>query len=371
MGDLFINRYRVVLEPIGPLFIGSGQALKKKEWVFDPGSKKGYILDDRKLFLYLSEKDKLESFEEFMLHGKGRMLDWMRKEKIYPVMMDSITKYQIDCNSLADDVTDKDIHMFIKDGYGRPYVPGSSLKGAVRNALLGKMIDDKPYKAGQLIAESKNPRRKSSKKFMYDEARELNTHYFNTMNRLEKKRWNAVNDIMSSIKVSDSIPVDFDRLTVCQKIDVSVRGEERSMPLVRECIMPDTKIILELTIDKTKTDFSIGHITDAINRYLHNYNSEFLSKFGTEVLYDKDVIYLGGGAGYHSKTVTSQLLQKEKDRVEITANIINSTLPVTKRNEHKHNMDRHLGVSPHTAKVTEYDGYLYQMGACNIKFEEF
>ena len=54
--------------------------------------------------------------------------------------------YELDAAGVTrDDLNRRNIQAFIKDPYQKPYIPGSSLKGAVRNILLGMMIEQKEY----------------------------------------------------------------------------------------------------------------------------------------------------------------------------------------------------------------------------------
>lgn len=369
MADTYIKRYQVKLETIGPLFIGSGSMLKKKEWILDRKKQTGIVLDEEKLFSYLRKRKLLGSFEQFLLHENKSLFQWMRDAGIYPRDIKQIEKYRVDCSGIEDTNTDKGVQTFIKDGYGKPYVPGSSVKGAIRNALLAKMIEDRPYRPDQIIRQTKERAKgRPDKKFLSHEASDIHQTYFHTKNLPDTKRRDMVNDVMSGIRISDSYPIDFEQLTVCQKVDVNLEGRDRDMPLVRECVKPGTEIIMELSIDTTQTEITAALVKDAIRSFLQNYNKAFLSKFTDEVLYDGDVIYLGGGVGFHSKTVTSQLLDKERNQVEIISNIIDRGLSQKQRNEHKHFRDKHLGVSPHVVKLTEYDGVLCQFGPCRISF---
>ena len=44
MAKDFIKRYMITLETEGPLFIGSGKELTKKEWIYDRNKKMGIII---------------------------------------------------------------------------------------------------------------------------------------------------------------------------------------------------------------------------------------------------------------------------------------------------------------------------------------
>lgn len=370
MAGMYIKRYQLRLETIGPLFIGSGSMLKKKEWVFDKKKRIGIILDEEKLFSYLKKRQLLDSFEAFMIHEEKSLLQWMRNAGIYPKDVEQIEKYRVDCDGIMRANTDKGVQMFLKDAYGKPYVPGSSVKGAIRNVLLAKMIEDNLYPADEIIRKSKEPAKgRPDKKFLSAESRAMEQTCFHTKKLPGTKPWDMVNDVMSGIRVSDSDPLDFERLTMCQKVDVNMDGEERNMPLVRECLKPGTEIKIELDIDTTQTAITVAFIEDAIRAFLRNYNDVFLSKFADEILYEGSILYLGGGVGYHSKTVTSQIFAGEKNQVEMTSNIIDKTLSLTQRNQHKHFRDKRLGVSPHVVKLTEHDDVLCQFGPCRISFD--
>lgn len=369
----YLKRYKVYLKTLGPVFIGSGKLVRKRDWVLDTHRGIGYMLDERKMFHYLMKTGRLDSFEEFMISDRWALFVWVKENGIFPNKMDRITKYELDCDNIADLNTIKDVQTFIKDGYGMPYVPGSSLKGVIRNALLSYFISKDPDKGlrNDVIRNVQTEYTRNPKQFLKKETRGYTEKYLRTRRLPDTKNGDAVNDIMSGIRISDSRPREFSDLTLCQKIDMCVDGKGNNLSVLRECIKPGTRIELEITIDSTVTEITIKDIEDTIRYYLNNYNNEFLSKFKSEQQYNDDVIYLGGGTGYHTKTITSTVLAEEPKKVEYTANIINGTLTHRVRQEHHHDRDRHMGASPHTAKLTEYDRDLYQFGPCRISFQEF
>ena len=87
----------------------------------------------------------------------------------------------------------------------------------------------------------------------------------------------------------------------------------------------------------------------------------FLKYFTDEVLYEGNIIYLGGGVGFASKTVTNHLLAGEPNRVKHIGELIDKT---TGKSQHSGNKT----VNPHIVKLTEYDRALIQMAACSIEF---
>ena len=55
--------------------------------------------------------------------------------------------------------------------------------------------------------------------------------------------------------------------------------------------------------------------------------------------------------------------------VKRVSEIINATIAPKVRAQHKHYKDAGLGVSPHMLKCTQYDGRLYEMGACTLSIQ--
>lgn len=397
---LYLKKYRVTLTTKGPLYIGSGQQLKKKDWIMS--GKKGYVFDLRKLYLFLEKKNLLSKYEAFAIgekEEKGKEKK-EKKEKAQSLKewLDDVlsaaeleelkreaTRYTFDCNGLEESYRN-DLQLFVKDGLGRPYVPGSSLKGAIRSILLSQKLQDKPSgRAEEVIRNSANP----DKLKYWEYKRELKKK----SRSLEKEKFYIRNlqnnelrqDIMAAVRISDSLPVDADRLVICEKYDVypnDVVPEKSSVNVLRECICPGTKIVFDLTIDESvfrdipeDERIDIGMIKRAIAAFSENYQQHFTSKFKTvgKESIDKDTIFLGGGSGYHSKTVTIGLLkEKYEDKIiKVSADIMHHSLSENMQRKGRHDQDeKRYHVSPHMLKLTKYHNELYQFGMCQINFEE-
>ena len=367
----YLERYIITIETLGPLYIGSGHEIGKKDWILNRRDNTAYIIDEIKLFNYLRNNNLLSSFEKFMLsNARGGLFEWAKENKVINDIIHQTSKYSLDCENIAQVNTVKGIQTFIKDGYGKPYIPGSSIKGVIRNVLLSQSIEKDTNSNDEVISALRKPDAGDNKNKLSGEADKLDKKYFRTLNRECSKDGDAVNDIMSGIKIADSKPLSFSNLTLCQKIDAKLDGDPSELPIFRECIKPETKIEFNLTIDTSLFKKSISYIEEAVENFLNNYNEEFLLKFKEENPYYGNIIYLGGGAGYHTKTVTSSLLKNKSDKVKIIGNIINNTVSKNMRDKHRHYDDYKLGVSPHMVKLTEYDGELVQMGPCRIKISK-
>lgn len=67
----YLKSYQVVMRTVGPVFIGSGKEILKKEYVFLNRSRIG-IPDIQGLYRELQRRKKDAAFEEYLL-GKGNI----------------------------------------------------------------------------------------------------------------------------------------------------------------------------------------------------------------------------------------------------------------------------------------------------------
>ncbi len=357
----FLERYKIELETIGPIHIGSGETLRKREWILEWADQRAIVIDFDKFFQLLQRKQLLAGYESYVSAAGGDLLRWMKAHEISKKERYEIAKYTLDTKGLnLKNSRIHDMAMTMKDAYGLPYIPGSSLKGALRNAILALMLDRSNYNVSELKEEIRNYRGNSNH-FLSRESSRLNQKYLYTKG-ISEKRADAVNDMMSGIRISDSNPVGLERLTLCQKIDAMPDGRTRDLPLVRECILPQSKFSFDMTIDRTETTITLSFIQEAVFRFLEDYNRLFLQHFPEKKQYKGQVLYLGGGTGFPTKTVLNQVLQNEPDRVRIVSDTLNKIF------RNKHNEDIRKGISPRVAKLTDIDGELLQMGACGIDF---
>ena len=176
-----------------------------------------------------------------------------------------------------------------------------------------------------------------------------------------------VNDCMSGLIVSDSNELPIDRLGLFQKVDVHRDDTEKRLPILRECIVPGTEITFTITIDRTKCKHTVEDLKKAVELFADCNYQFFLSKFQNVVKSDSKTVWLGGGAGFTSKTINYPLHQVRGLQMAMT--VFDKTLSGKQKAGHKHNLDAKIGVSPHVLKCTYYKGARLQFGECSIQFE--
>jgi CRISPR-associated protein Csm5 len=88
----------------------------------------------------------VDEYEHFILHRPSDYLhDFLRQCKFSEKDIKAMTLYKTNAgNALVPGKSLSEIHEFIHDKLFRPYIPGSSLKGAFRTAILMKLIRENP-----------------------------------------------------------------------------------------------------------------------------------------------------------------------------------------------------------------------------------
>lgn len=362
----YLESYQVVMQTVGPVFIGSGRELSKKEYIFLQNKKAG-ILDIQKLYAELARRRKTKEFEEYLLYDmRNELGDWIRKQGIKLSEIKSFVKYMLDCgDAIIEERRKLQVLECMKDAYGNPYVPGSSLKGMFRTIILSADIMNNPkkYQQKKSTLERNLTIPASRTNYLKRDIAEIEGVAFRTLNRDPKKPNDAVNDILQGVIFSDSMPLSVEQLVLCQRVEVHTDGTEKRLPILRECIKPGVEIKFTITIDKSICKLTVEQIMQAIRDFGDNYYRNFVCAFrNTDMLRDNDVL-LGGGCGFVSKTMIYPMFER-KEGIRVAQNIFDKTkVP----RMHKHDKDKIYGASPHILKCTRYQGKTIPMGVCRIE----
>lgn len=127
--------YKLKMQTLSPVHIGAGS---EKYWQkgldYFYKSKKLFILNQKKIFMGLSPQERSQ-WNSSMAAGKGgEFLERYfsgRKPEDY-------SDFVYDCSIFPQD----DIRSIIRNGMGQPYIPGSSIKGAIRSALFSHFFHE-------------------------------------------------------------------------------------------------------------------------------------------------------------------------------------------------------------------------------------
>ena len=333
------HQFEFTLRTVAPVHIGEGKTITTKESLYEEGEKRGnyYFPDMPILYKRMCELGLQEDFEEYLM-GKGKrdlraFFDQHQiKETDFGGYRIKETKYETEAKGKLNNIV-----TFIKDAYGNPYIPGSSLKGAIRTILV-------------------------------------NLH-FHTDNVKWGSSKDGVDDIFNEIRVSDSEPIPFDRLLICQKWDVSVKkGIPNPLPLFRESLTPFTKVKFTITTTTARAHYLIENLEEMAKQfYERNYAPTFLSAFPSKYIQGnyKAPVYLGAGSGLWSK-VDHQHVDIERIRRRTPKKMkmkFNGALKLTKSRKVCYKSKKKDGSVEFHELITNTEN-LYEMGKCGFKIKE-
>ncbi len=362
----YLKKYDVELETVGPLFVGSGRELNKKEYLLRNNDI--FVMDVPLLFSFMRKRGLLNDFETFFLDEyKKDLFRFLKEKNVRTDEVSECIRYRImQSDTSLERGTPASVLEFIKDPYGYPYIPGSSIKGMLRTILLATDIETHRGDLGLVKTQFRDALNHGGKRntLLNRETHNLEVEAFNKLDRNTQNRGDAVNDVLSGLIVSDSEPLNVKDMVLCQRIEYHANGMEKNLNVLRECIKPGTKIHFTITIDTLICPYSKEDIMMAIKNFSESYNKSFRTRFLKITPGKPDSVYLGGGVGFASKTIVYPLFGQQVG-LDMAVNIFDATnVP----RQHKHYLDRQKGVSPHILKVTRYSGKLYQMGECKWKF---
>lgn len=184
------TQYKVTC--LTPVHVGSGARLNHFDGCYEGG--RWWRIDlDRVMERYGNAKALAEEMRE-----RGfRWADWLRRNGLRPA---EVSVYSVACRL---DPRELDIREMVKDVYQRPYLPGSSLKGALRTVLLWRLLDQNDEACqglkDYLLKEIKSQERPEPRFLAQALEEELLGMRPNT-------------SLLRALHVTDSMPCDIERL---------------------------------------------------------------------------------------------------------------------------------------------------------------
>ena len=372
-----IERLRVRLDIVSPVHIGSSsqERLSKKECIIDNNKGRVYVPDVPRLLQVFENRGCLPQYEEFLMEpslpgNKSRSLEqFMRSMNIPVTGKEDWIQYSL-VVSTRDIGAVNVLNRCVKNSQGNPYIPGSSIKGALRTALLAARMSEQAVRA--LVDSAK-----------FDPKNRRPGNEENALRVLGfpgNKPADAVNDLLRSLQVSDSAPFDGLSMTVCKKLELTQKGKINGMvqgfsggksapPLYRECIMPGRSTRFYMTLDKTLSGsrLTFQNIEDALKEW-NRIQREYMDQFDlSQICHDENTnggipLTLGGGVGFQSKS----LIYRAKDP-ELVRKTVHAVL---KKQFERTYLPYEDEAAPYRMKIAVNAGKYYPMGQCRLTVEE-
>ena len=147
------------LQTVTPVHIGSGETLNHIDGCYANG--RWYRIDLDKVLAHPSTD--LNALTSEMAQRDFR---WERHLQQHNADLTELSAYTLPCPQSPEEV---EIREAIKSVGNRPYIPGSTLKGAIRTALLGEILSESDDVYGKSLSQletliDRGPRGNSKKR---------------------------------------------------------------------------------------------------------------------------------------------------------------------------------------------------------------
>lgn len=286
------RQFQMDVIALAPIHIGSGEKYTSREFIYE---NKGYYFPDMgKFYQEMIKLGLAEKYERFLIEPRNktnRLNQFLDDNRIqtrdfggYVLKETGFEKEKSTPGALND------ISKFIRDGLGQPYVPGSSLKGAIRTILMNTEWKDKDF----VVRSNGKPKENKS------------------VIPWGPKKGEVLDDIFHDIRVSDSQPLDNEDLLIVQKWDYSVTSKKETLkplPLFRESLTPFTRLSFTITTTSERAAGLISDLASYANEFYKDYKTFFLEEKSKPDYIQSNIqypIYLGAGSGVWTKTVMHQ-----------------------------------------------------------------
>lgn len=205
-----MKKTKIKLELLSPVHIGTGEKLRRgiDFWVHRDTC---YFIDVKKLTAELRDKG---CGDEYVTAIRERGLNTMGFLREHQIALQKVVK---EYHSMAKfHLRGKTIYPFKRDPLGEPYIPGSAIKGAIRTAVLWKMVredkSDRFVTQGYEVLRKKLPppgahlTREEKERIKSEIGSFLNPEFLQDYAPEGGER-DAHTDILRALGVSDTLPV--------------------------------------------------------------------------------------------------------------------------------------------------------------------
>lgn len=403
---------KMCLKVVTPINIADGIVLGAKDYLYDSSRQKVYFLNLHQWHMFIYKHMLLEKYESYLANfrDKQSLFEWLRMQgyDIDDVRTVITSEAQATVNLMDNEKkkTLNDINRHIQQPDGSLYVPGSSIKGVFRTAILYSLLQKRQdikskywcYIKQQvdiiktLLEEERKPRELQImpysviKKKKDQAAKEidkltasLESELLHTLRLKDDKERNisnknAVCSAMRGLQVSDTYASRNMQTAILQKVDGGFdkfgKASPKKLPIFRECMLPKAELFFDVKIEKAvMSTIGINTVNDLLNA-THSFFAAVtdLLQQAFEKEYQEAFqgvaagnMFLGGNTGFLSKTLLA-MLAPDKDTAKNTIKVL---LDKSFKN-HKHLL-RDKVIAPRTLKCTNYNGKLMLMGVAEVR----
>ena len=371
------------LRIVTPVNIADGTVLSAKDYLYDAEQQKIYFLNLHEWHKFIFTHNLLTQYEAYIkdFRNTKNLLNWLQGQGYgiddVQACVTHAASAEVNTVDPKEKQTLNDVNQHIQQPDGSLYVPGSSLKGVFRTAILYKLLQQKPAVAKRYWGRVQEEMAKYNFKpvFLNRLTSDLEAELLHTLQLEERGRaikpQNAVCSALRGLQVSDSYASKNIQVAVLQKVDVDLNKKEKPpLSVFRECMLPGSELYFDVKIEKAfMTTLGINSIDDllqATQKFFEAVLALLQDAFGKRypqvfTNIDGANMFLGSNTGFLSKTLLALLApdaQAAKDTIRV---LLDKSF-----RDHEHVL-RDKIISPRTLKCTTCRGELVLMGLAEVR----
>ncbi len=259
---------KIYVATLSPLHIGGSAILTAMDYISLDGWM--YVISESRLSRRLAEAHLIDDFVETM-SAKGRnfsLQQYLENKKL--LNTSEIAQMSLYKTKLLSQLP-KEIRPFIRDAFARPYIPGTSVKGAFRNAITYTILKNLPFqdkekwlfqpvrKRLEKIVTDREEAKKKGNKYSIENAKKsfFQKYEKDLLQNYLKLDANAKGadpkyDLFRCLTVRDCTPFERDKLAVFPVKIYSARSSEKvkSTTIFAECVPANTLFEIEFMFNE-------------------------------------------------------------------------------------------------------------------------
>ena len=397
---------QMCLNIITPVNISDGTKLTAKDYFYSPKQQKAYFLDLQKWHHFIYQQGLLSAYERYVgdYKDKRNLLTWLEAQEftLKDVQNIIVGEAQAEVNLINAEKknTLNDVDKHIQQVDGSLYIPGSSIKGVFRTAILYNLLEENKILKNEywqkiaryvdaldrILAEQRqlnyNQKLKKQADVTFNNiskfSQKIEADLLHTLQLEEKHKPvpsnNAVCSSLRGLQVSDTLRSENIQVAILQKIDAGFNKFGKAgfhpLPIFKECMLPGAKLMFDVKLDKAMmATVGINSIDDLLSitqQYVDEIIRILKDAFKKEhpdpfCGIDAANIFVGGNVGFHSKTLLALLAPDDNTAKNTIKVLLNKEFP-----KHEHIIYDKFA-SPRLLKCTIYNGELLMMGLAEVR----
>ncbi|EHL19068.1 hypothetical protein HMPREF9628_00302 [Peptoanaerobacter stomatis] len=339
-----IIKYNMELNVLTPIHIGDADyksKLNSNEYVYDAKSKTLTLIDNKKFVNLLIERNLFKTYykhiyENTMLkkNRQDRKVDlgkFLKDINLYREIEKFTKKRYENLNLITKNGKTNDMKLLLRDTHGKPYIPGSSIKGAVVNSLLVDYIlnnrDEFEKDISSILNECKSVKVEQNIKKYQDTVAKTISNIQNIILYGEPKKNSDIKKF--GISISDTYECENDEFEVdfFQDFDEKIKdGSCQSIPMFREYIMPNSTFYFDITPDFDRIEKSrlkIKNVRDIIDSISNA--TDYLTDIVLDLPTIEEELILGANTGFHQKTIVYALFEDKAIRTDVVRKLLHKS----------------------------------------------